>query len=415
MDRSRACIVAQPEKGAIMRLFERFVVIVPMYVAPIAMFGCDVQADEATVPAVLDGENGRPLAIQEFRPTSMLKSVQHSVTQSKYPSVDVHSHFSYRLKGSVERLDEFVRLMDRNNIAVCVSLDGTLGDQFTEHKQYLSKYQERFAIFANIDWKGAGAEHDPATWDCHRPDFARRTAAALKVAHANGACGLKIFKKFGLSYKNPDGSLIQIDDSRWDPIWAVCGELKIPVIIHSADPAAFFLPIDRRNERWEELSRHPDWSFHGPQFPTREELLQSRNRVIARHPKTNFIGAHVANNPEDLATVASWLDDFPNLFVELASRISELGRQPYTSRKFFLKYADRILFGTDGPWAEERYHCYWRFLETPDENFPYSEQPFPPQGLWNIHGIDLPDEVLRKVYFENATRIIPGLPKIAQP
>jgi predicted TIM-barrel fold metal-dependent hydrolase len=231
----------------------------------------------------------------------------------------------------------------------------------------------------------------------------------LEAAHANGACGLKIFKRLGLSYKNPNGSLIAIDDPRWDPIWAACGELKIPVIIHTADPAAFFLPIDRFNERWEELSRHPDWSFYGPQFPPRIELLAARNRVIARHPKTTFIGAHMANNPEDLIIVSEWLDAYPNLYVEFASRISELGRQPYTSREFFLKHADRVLFGTDGPWPEERIRLYWRFLETFDENFPYSEKPFPPQGLWSIHGIGLPDDVLKKVYHENARRIIPGL------
>ena len=399
-----------------MRSFDQLVVIALLYATVAAMFGCTPQAADSTgavtaTPA-LDGEDGRPLALQEFQPRQMLVSPQHKLTHAKFPAVDVHTHFDYRLKGSVEQLDQFVKVMDRNNIAVCVSLDGTLGDKFLEHQKFLAKYPNRFAIFANIDWKGDGNEDEPATWDCHRPDFARRTAAALKAAHANGACGLKIFKRFGLSYKNPDGSLIKIDDPRWDPIWAACGELKIPVIIHSADPAAFFLPIDKTNERWEELSRHPDWSFFGPEFPSRQELLDARNRVIARHPATNFIGAHVANNPEDLATVGEWLEEYPNLYVELASRISELGRQPYTARKFFIDHADRILFGTDGPWSEERYSYCWRYLETFDESFPYSERPFPPQGLWNINGIGLPDDVLRKVYFENAARVIPGLPKI---
>ena len=179
--------------------------------------------------------------------------------------------------------------------------------------------------------------------------------------------------------------------------------------MHVADPVAFFQPIDANNERWEELSRHPDWSFHGDQFPSRDELLAARNRVISRHPKTTFIGAHFANNSEDLATVAKWLDQYPNLVVEFASRINELGRQPYTARKFFIKYQDRILFGTDGPWPELRLSYYWRFLETYDEYFPYSEKSPQPQGMWRIYGIGLPDDVLKKVYRENAMRIVPGL------
>ncbi|MCA9211666.1 MAG: amidohydrolase [Planctomycetales bacterium] len=376
-----------------------------------------LQLFSPSAPSVAEAQDKQldkpELSLADYRPKSMLKTTESQLTRAKFPVIDVHSHFGYRMKGSEEQLDQFVSLMDRNNIAVCVSLDGTLGERFVEHQKLLSKYPQRFAIFANIDWIGDAKEDKPSTWDCHRPDFARRTANALKEARGLGACGLKIFKRFGLTYKNPDGSLIKIDDPRWDPIWQACGETGIPVIIHTADPAAFFLPIDQRNERWEELSRHPDWSFYGDAFPSRAELLDARNRVIARHPKTKFIGAHFANNSEDLTVVAKWLDEYPNLYVEFASRISELGRQPYTARKFFLKYADRILFGTDGPWPEERLQLYWRFLETYDEYFPYSEKPFPPQGLWNIYGIGLPDDVLRKIYFGNAKKIIPGLPDVA--
>ena len=179
--------------------------------------------------------------------------------------------------------------------------------------------------------------------------------------------------------------------------------------MHTSDPAAFFKPIDANNERWEELSRHPDWSFYGDKFPARQELLEARNRVIKRHPKTTFIGAHFASSSEDLATLSKWMDEYPNLVVEFASRINELGRQPYTARKFFIKYQDRILFGTDGPWPELRLSYYWRFLETYDENFPYSEKSPAPQGMWRIYGIGLPDEVLKKIYHENALRIIPGI------
>ena len=359
---------------------------------------------------VLDGQDGRPLALNQFRPESMLQVPRTLLTKARFPVVDVHTHFGYRLRGSQQQRDDFVELMDRNNIAICVSLDGKLGESWAEHADFLwQKYPERFVIFVHIDWQGDGAKDKPETWDCNRPGFARRVARQLVAARQKGASGLKIFKKLGLSYKNSDGTFVQIDDPRWDPIWTACGELGMPVIIHTADPKAFFRPADATNERWEELSRHPDWAFSDTRFPSRGELITARNRVIERHPKTNFIGAHVANNSEDLEDVSNWLKTYPNLYVELASRIAELGRQPYTARKFFLNHSDRILFGTDGPWPEARLRLYWRFLETYDEYFPYSEKEFPPQGFWNIYGIGLPDEILRKVYYENAQKLLPDV------
>ncbi len=358
----------------------------------------------------LDGRDGRPLALDQFRPRPTLIVPGHNLSRAKMPVVDVHTHPRLRLRHSPARLDEFVTVMDQQNIALCVSLDGRLGSHFDEHSQYLwKKYPDRFVIFANVDWQGDGQNDKWESWDCHQPGFGRRMADALADATRRGASGLKIFKQLGLGYREPDGSLMKIDDPRWDPIWEACGRLGLPVIIHTADPAAFFLPVDASNERWEELHRHPEWSFHGPNFPSRDELLSARNRVIERHRNTIFIGAHLANNPEDLRRVAAWLDRYPNLVVEIASRISELGRQPRAARKFFLKYQDRILFGTDGPRTPARLRLHWRFLETDDEYFPYAENPFPPQGLWNIDGLDLPDGVLRKVYHENAERLIPGV------
>jgi predicted TIM-barrel fold metal-dependent hydrolase len=332
------------------------------------------------------------------------------LTKARFPVIDIHTHFREKFHGSAQELDAWVKLMDQSNIALCVSLDGLAGEAFDEHAALLwTKYKNRFAIFANIDWKGGGQARDPASWDCNRPDFARRVARELARLKERGACGVKIFKGFGLEYKNADGSLIKIDDERFDPIWQACGELKLPILIHVADPAAFFLPIDETNERWEELHRHPEWSFYGSQFPKREELLNAFLNVVRRHPNTIFISAHMASNPEDLATVGKWLDAYPNLYVEIASRIAELGRQPVTARKFIIKYQDRVLFGTDGPWPLERIRLYWRFLETADEYFPYSERPFPPQGFWNIYGLDLPDEVLAKLYHQNALRLLPSL------
>ncbi len=366
--------------------------------------------DGSNKDGLWDGQDGRPLTLDQFQPRSQLRVTQHALRRARFPVVDVHVHPRYKLRHVPEQLDRFVSVMDEQQIAVCVSLDGGLGEALEEHKRYLwTNYPDRFVIFANIDWQGDGRADDPGSWDCQRPDFGRRMALALADAQRRGAVGLKIFKRLGLRYRNRDGSLITIDDPRWDPIWDACGRLGMPVLIHSADPVAFFTPIDRHNERWEELHRHPDWSFASDEYPSHDQLLKARNHVIGSHPHTLFLGAHVANYPENLAEVGHWLDKYPNLHVEIAARIAELGRQPNTARKFFLDYADRILFGTDGPRSPERLWPHWRMLETGDEYFSYAEGQYPPQGLWNIYGLNLPDEVLRKVYHENAARLIPGI------
>ena len=350
------------------------------------------------------------ISLDAFRPESQLKVETHPLERSRFPVVDVHTHLGRGFRNSLERRDAYLELMDRCNVSISVNLDGRLGDVFEEQRQLLwAEHRDRFVLFAHIDWRGDGIEEEPQTWDCQRPDFARRIAQQLKAARERGASGLKLFKSFGLTYRDRDGTFLKIDDPRWDPIWQACGQLGLPVIMHTADPAAFFDPIDATNERFEELSRHPDWSFADEAFPRREDLLAARNRVIARHSQTVFIGAHLANCAEDLALVTQWLEKYPNLVVEITSRIGELGRQPYTARRFFLRFADRILFGTDGPKPELRMRLYFRFLETYDEYFPYSEKAFPPQGFWRIYGIGLPDDVLRKVYYANAARLIPGV------
>ena len=220
-----------------------------------------------------------------------------------------------------------------------------------------------------------------------------------------GCRGLKISKSLGLSDKDSTGKLITVDDPRIDPIWAKCGELGIPVEIHVTDPKAFFTPVDRFNERYDELGMNPEWSFYGDQYPEKEEILAARNRVIARHPDTIFIGAHFGNLPEELETVAGWLDSWPNFYVDIDARISELGRQPYSARRFFIKYQDRILFGTDTPCRADAYRLYFRFLETDDEYIdPTSAHKL--QGRWMIYGLYLPDEVLEKIYNKNALKIL---------
>jgi predicted TIM-barrel fold metal-dependent hydrolase len=232
-----------------------------------------------------------------------------------------------------------------------------------------------------------------------------------------GAKGLKVLKTLGLYLREnvTTGALVKVDDHRFDPMWESCGALKMPVAIHTSDPEAFFLPTDRFNERQEELSAHPDWSFHGRDFPSNRELHEARLRVVARHPRTTFIALHVGN-AEDLRWVGEWLDRYPNLYVEIGARIGELGRQPRLARKFFDKYQDRILFGTDAVpygvetpqqiFGEQLYEIYYRFLETEDEYFDYAPAPIPPQGRWKIYGLGLPDGILKKVYHQNAARLL---------
>ncbi len=356
-----------------------------------------------------DPEQDQEPTLRNYDPQPALRVAKTDLTQAKFPVIDIHTHFGFRLKGDRDALAEYVQVMDRNNIMVSISFDAKLGRE-ADHLQFIGgKFEQRLGAFVHLDMIGDGDRSDPQTWASSQPGFVRNCVEQLPVAQQAGILGVKFFKSFGLTDKNADGSLIKIDDPRWDPIWKTCGELQLPVIMHVADPAAFFRPIDANNERWEELSRHPDWSFYGESFPDRNELLAARNRVMARHPGTTFIGAHVANNSEDLAVVAQWLEQYPNLYVEIASRINELGRQPYTARKFLIQYQDRILFGTDGPWPELRLSYYWRFLETFDEYFPYSEKSPQPQGMWRIYGVGLPDPVLKKIYSENAMRIIPGL------
>lgn len=358
----------------------------------------------------LDGREGRELLLREFRPKPQLKVPASGIKAASFPVVDVHTHMFFRQRHNEQSLDDFVELMNRNNISICISLDGKLGSQLKEHLDFLwSRYPNRFLVFAHLDWIGDGDADQPSTWDCNRPGWAERTAEELAEAKELGISGLKVFKRLGLEYRDAAGELIPVDSPMLDPIWKKCGQLGLPVLIHTADPSAFFEPVGPENERWEELSRHPDWHFYGDAFPARDALLEARNRVIQRHPETNFIGAHMASSSEDLQQLAGWLDRYPNLWVDPASRISELGRQPYTARDFLIKYADRVLFGTDGPWPETRVNLYWRFFETKDQYFPYSEKEFPPQGFWQIYGVDLPDEVLKKIYFENAAKLIPGV------
>lgn len=351
----------------------------------------------------------RRLYLDEFRPQAELQAPEQILQKAKFPCVNVHTH---PFKLTDEELAEMVQAMDVSNIACSVSLDGQAGPNFPQHYSRLtSKYPNRFVVFVRMDYQGLAPKDDPKAWDVNQPGFGLAMADKLSAAVREGASGLKLLKDLGLLVRDAEGKLIAPDDPRFDPVWQRAGELGVPVLWHCSDPIAFFKPTNEKNERWEELYRHPEWSFYGKDFPSHQSLIDARNRVIARHPKTKFICAHMADIPEDLAKLSGYLNAMPNMNVEIAARVSELGRQPYTARKFFLKYSDRILFGTDGVPPVSELIPHWRFLETWDEYFPYEDNPFPPQGFWNIYGLGLPDEVLRRVYHENAERLIPGVGK----
>jgi predicted TIM-barrel fold metal-dependent hydrolase len=254
-------------------------------------------------------------------------------------------------------------------------------------------YPDRFAVFVQLDWTNLDT-----------PDFAQQMVRQIDDAVARGARGLKITKELGLRVRFRSGKLLTVDDPRLDPIWAECGRLGIPVAIHVTDPEAFFHPLDATNERFEELTDNPDWSFYGPQSPSKESIIEARDRMFAKHPNTTFISLHVGNWPENLDYVSDVLNRHPNVMVEIGAREAELGRQPRRARRFFLEYQDRILFGTDFSVSEEMYRNHFRWLETADEYFDYWAAP--EQGRWKIYGIDLPDEVLEKVYHRNAEKIL---------
>ncbi len=363
------------------------------------------------------------LALEDFQPKSMLVVPEHPVARARYPVIDMHTHVSgvfgrrrsrdpedpdANAASAFKQLNEFVGWMDQLNIQTLINLTGGYGEAL---KQNISDLQGRYkGRFLNCVV--------PAYDRLREPNYSAWQAEEVQRAKTAGAIGVKITKTLGLFLREngKEGALVKIDDSRFDPMWETAGRLNMPIFIHTADPDAFFTPTDRFNERWEELGGHPDWSFYGKDFPPKADLLAARNRVIERHPRTTFVGLHVANHPENLDDVSSWLAKYPNLHVEIGARLGELGRQPRRARKFFEDYQDRIMFGTDAsPNSTESmqqilqpgmFQAYFRFLETLDEHFDYAISPTPPQGRWKIYGIGLPDEILKKVYHNNAARLL---------
>jgi predicted TIM-barrel fold metal-dependent hydrolase len=353
---------------------------------------------------------GGALPLEQFEPKSMLHVPETHVPRARFPVIDFHTHIT-GTRGDAGRIQisldpaNCLAVMDRKNILTMVSLTGGYGDGLRDAIAKLSTaHPGRFVVFTEPAWSRAS-----------EPGYPKLQADLIEDAHKSGARGLKILKTLGL-YLRDSGTnqLVRIDDPRFDPMWEAAGALKMPVAIHISDPEAFFLPIDRFNERWEELHAHPSWSFHGKDFPSDRGLQEARRNVMRRHPHTQFVCLHVANS-ENLPYVSECLDSHPNMNVDIAARIGELGRQPRMSRKFFDRHQDRIVFGTDASagtatpqqtFGDALYEIYYRFLETEDEYFDYAPAPVPPQGRWRIYGIGLPEPVLRKVYRDNAARLI---------
>jgi predicted TIM-barrel fold metal-dependent hydrolase len=332
------------------------------------------------------------LPLSDFHPVRMLHSTLQTVTKPRFPVIDYHNHLD------AQEPAEMLKVMDACGIEHLVNITMKVGDEAVAMiEKYKAADPKRFSTIGWMDWSGADL-----------PDFAefvRLSLERLERLVAHGIVGFKFWKDLGLTVRDASGELIRVDDERLAPIFERCGELGIPVMVHIGDPEAFFLPIDAKNERYEELAAHPDWSFYGAQYG-KDELLKQRDRVFQRHPKTTFVGAHIAENSEDLQRVSAMLDACPNVLVDISARASELGRQPYSARSFFLRYADRILFGADLVPEIEMYRLYYRFLETADEYFEYPTHASG-QGRWNICGLFLPEDVLRKVYRENAQRLLP--------
>ncbi len=339
------------------------------------------------------------MSIEEYEPKSTLVVPEHPVTRAKFPFVDVHNHQDD--DASAETVAALVKDMDALNLRVMVNLSGGFGDGLKKTvAAYKGRYPGRFVVFANIDFKGID-----------EPGWPERTARQLEADVAAGAQGLKIFKNFGMTVKDSKGVRVPVDDPRLDPVLAACGRLGVPVLIHTAEPASFFQPQDRINERWLELKQFPRRARPPSEFPPFETLIGEQWRLLARHPKTKFINAHLGWLGGDLGRLGALLDAHPNVYTEIGAVLAELGRQPRFARAWFVKYQDRVMFGKD-TWAAAEYHVYFRVLETQDEYFDYYRKR---HAFWKMYGLDLPDAVLEKLYFRNALKVIPGIDASAFP
>jgi predicted TIM-barrel fold metal-dependent hydrolase len=340
-----------------------------------------------------NADQKKTLLLRDFKPVSMLHAGNHQVDKARFYVIDVHNHVN-DAAGIDDHMPpaRVIEVMDSTNVKTIVILTGLWGDKLQAVIDEMVKpYPGRFMVFTQLDWS-----------KIDDPNFGEEMVAQIRDSVSRGARGLKLLKDLGLGVRDKSGKLIAVDDARLDPVWDECGRLGIPVFIHTGDPEAFFHPIDATNERYEELIEHPDWSFYGRDYPSLESLMEARNRVFAKHPKTTFVSLHMGW-PENLGWVRSMLDKYPNVMVEFGAREAELGRQPWRTHDLFVKYQDRVMFGTDNGVEEAMYRNNFRWLETSDEYFDYWGAPG--QGRFEISGLALPDEVLEKLYHKNAEHL----------
>ncbi len=344
------------------------------------------------VLGVSNGVWAQEMGIEEYEPRSTLVVPEHPLTRAKYPFVDVHAHLR---DTSGATIGQIVSEMDAMNMAVMVNLSGGSGDRLTEVlKGTAGRYPDRFVVFANVDFG-----------DMDDPEWTERAVRQLEQDVRAGAQGLKIFKNLGMFVTDENGR-VPTDDPRIDPVWAKCGELGIPVLIHVGEPSPFWEPWDEHNERWLELKQRPNRRRDDPsRFASFEQTMAEQHNVFRKHPETTFINAHLGWLGNDLARLGKLMDELPNMQTEIGAVLAELGRQPRAAREFLIRYQDRVLFGKDS-WNPEEYHVYFRTLETADEYFDYYRKR---HAHWKLYGLDLPDEVLRKIYYGNALRILPGI------
>jgi predicted TIM-barrel fold metal-dependent hydrolase len=341
--------------------------------------------------------NGK-MDFETYNPPSTLVVPEHKITKAKFPFIDVHNH---QFEMPDMDLGVLIREMDKLNMKVMVNLSGQSGDLIKKSVANIREhYPKRFIVFANVDFNRVG----DAGWG-------EKAAKQLEEDVKNGANGLKIYKNLGFSVTDINGKRVTVDDARLDPIWKKAGELKIPVLIHTADPKSFWAPMDANNERWLELSTHPNRKRDANNPAPWDTLIAEQHRLFKKHPNTTFIAAHFGWYPNDLQKLGQLLDELPNVVVEFGAVIAELGRQPRAAKQFFTKYQDRILFGKDS-WVPEEYATYFRVLETEDEYFPYHKKY---HAFWAMYGMGLPDDILKKIYYKNALRIIPNLDKTLFP
>jgi predicted TIM-barrel fold metal-dependent hydrolase len=332
------------------------------------------------------------ISIEDYRPRNTLIVPQHPVTRAKFPFIDVHNH---QRNMTPDRVDKLVKDMDALNMRIMVNLSGGYGDALKRTVEAMKgRYPGRFAVFCNLNFSMIDD-----------PEWSKRAVGQIEQDVSNGASGLKIFKNLGMDLKDTRGQRIKVDDPRFDPVWEACARLKIPVLIHTADPHQFWEPHDKQNERWLELKEVPGRIRPPEKYPPWETIIGEQHRVFEKHPKTTFINAHLGWLGGNLAGLGKLMDRCPNMYTEIGAVLAELGRQPRFARHWFIRYQGRVLFGKD-TWEPTEYNTYFRVIETADEYFDYYRRR---HAFWQMYGLDLPDEVVKKLYYKNALKIIPGL------